>query len=260
MASASVSAAPTLYSVSSNGNDHLYRIDAMTGVATDLGLIAFGDAEGLAFANSSLYAIGGSVPEFWNITTPPGILVGSTGPRNGIDAGLDFNVASGVMYNMNSDIGLGSLYTINLATGAATLVGSDKVFIDGFAIDASGNAFGIDGAFSDSLYSVNLATGAATLIGSLGIGIDDQFGLAFTEGTLYGISDSGDIYTLNTATGAATLLSSTTCGGLACSGWEGLAAQQQQVPEPGTLALFGLALLGLVYGQSSRRRYSLVNT
>lgn len=193
------SAAPVLYSVQSNGNDRLYSIDAATGVATDLGLVSFNDAEGLAFAGNTLYGIGGAVNEFWNVTTPPGTLVGGTGTRDGTDAGLDYNSVSGTMYHINGIAGGSWLYTIDLATGAATLVGSTSVFIDGLAIDAAGNAFGIDGIFSDSLYSIDLGTGAVTLIGELGLGnISVQFGLTFAEGLLYGLSSAGSLYTFNT--------------------------------------------------------------
>jgi len=213
-------ASPVLYSVQSNGDDHLYSIDAATGVATDLGRLAFGDAEGLAFAGSTLYAVGGSTQELWNITTPPGVLVGATGTRNGIDAGLDFDNRSGTMYNLNGDQGTSSLYTINLATGAATLVGSNGVFGDGFAVGPTGSAYAIDGIFTDSLYGIDLLTGAASLIGNLGLGdISVQFGLTFgDDGALYGLDSNGNLYRLNTSTGAATLVATTTCGGNACSG------------------------------------------
>jgi hypothetical protein len=249
-----LASAATLFSVRSNENNHLYSIDAATGIATDLGLIAFDDAEGLSFAGTTLYAIGGSVDEFWNITVPPGVLVGPTGPRVGTDAGLSYDVTTGTMYNINA-AATGALYTINLATGAATLVG-DSAAADGLGIDSSGNAFGIDGLITDSLYSIDLSTGDATLIGGLGLGdISLAFGLTFAEGTLYGLSDNGNIYSLNTSTGAATLVSSTTCGGVECAGWEGLAALQVlQLPEPGTLALVGIVLIGLVF--SGRKQHA----
>ena len=69
-------ASPVLYSVQSNGDDHLYSIDAATGVATDLGRLAFDDAEGLAFAGSTLYAVGGTAPvSYTHLTLPTSDLV-----------------------------------------------------------------------------------------------------------------------------------------------------------------------------------------
>jgi hypothetical protein len=74
-------AGPIAYSISSNGNDHLYQIDLATGVAIDLGAMSFGDAEGLEYANGTLYGIGGSTNQLWNLTTSPGTLIGETGTR-----------------------------------------------------------------------------------------------------------------------------------------------------------------------------------
>jgi outer membrane protein assembly factor BamB len=241
LSAAPVLAAPTGYSVRSNVDDHLYAIDLATGVAVDLGLIDFDDAEGLAFAGTQLYAIGGTEGEFWNITTPPGVLVGATGPRSGIDAGLDFDVTQNKMYNINTGGGeTSTLYEINIANGAATFVGSDTVFADGLAIDANGSAFAADFLFSDSLYSVNLTNGDLTLVGLLGIDVSVQDGLAFDPaGILYALTSDGEIYTLNTGSGQATFLAQVTLGGDEIGGFEGLAIQ---VPEPSSLLLATLGL------------------
>ncbi len=106
------------YSVMSNGNGHLYQIDLSTGAATDLGLVGFGDAEGLAFWNGRLLAIGGTVNELWDITTPPGSLIGATGTRVGIDAGLGTNPVTGKVYNYQGSVSTSGLYEVNPNTGA----------------------------------------------------------------------------------------------------------------------------------------------
>ncbi len=249
-----VSAGPIGYSVSSNGNDHLYRIDLATGVATDLGLVNFDDAEGLEWANGVLYGIGGTSNQLWNLTSPPGSLIGATGTRNGIDAGLGFNPATGIMYNMGGNSGASSLYTVDLGTGATTLVGSGTVFADNLAINASGNAYALDGIFDDSLYSVNLSTGAFALVGGLGLGdISSQFGSDFDPtGILWALSDAGEIYTINAGTGAAAFVAQVRLGsltGTTLSGFEGLAidtgAGGPEVPEPATYfsVVSGLAIV-----------------
>jgi hypothetical protein len=219
-----LSAAPFGYSVQSNGDDHLYLIDLATGVAVDLGALGFGDAEGLASDGVTLWAIGGTVEELWDITVPPGFKIGDTGARSWIDAGLAYNPADGKLYNLQGESPGGStLYEIDAATGAATLIGADPAFADGLAIDPSGVAYAVDGFSSEKLYTVDLATGALTEVGSLGVSAFSLFGLAFdASGQLWGINTAGDIYAFNTATGSATYVAQATVGGVAVNGFEGL--------------------------------------
>ncbi|MEW6252902.1 MAG: hypothetical protein AB1716_19875 [Planctomycetota bacterium] len=228
-------AQPIGYSVQSNGNDHLYQINLGTGQATDMGLVGLNDAEGVSFGpGGRLYAIGGTVEEFWNITAPPGVLVGATGTRNGIDAGLGYY--NGVMYNMQGDTGGSYLYTIDTNAGTATLVGRGTEFADNIAV-LNGVGYASDWIFDDSLYRVDLATGQFTLIGPLNVGnVSLQAGSDFFGNTLYTLTSDGRIFTVNTGTGAATFMAQVNIGG----NWEGLAI----VPEPAALGL--LALAGLL--------------
>jgi len=231
---------PYAYTIQSNGNDHLYRIDLASGEATDLGLMNFGDAEGMSFGpDGDLFAIGGTTAEFWNVSRAPGVLVGATGPRNGGDAGLDSY--NGVMYNLNGGIGASSLYRINTSTGAATLLGSNTIFADNLAIDGLGQAFAVDSITTDSLYSINLTNGAATLIGPLNVGnIIVQFGLSFSaDNTLWAIASDGKYYTINTSTGAATQRGQVTIGGTNASGFEGFAIDRTSAFTKMDLPAFG---------------------
>ena len=249
-------AGPIGYSVASNYDDHLYSIDLATGVATDLGLVSFGDAEGLEFVGTTLYAIGGSTDELWDITTAPGSKVGDTGDRIGVDAGLGYDATTGTLYNVNGDGSGSGLYQVNAAAGTASLVGSSSTYLDGLAITPGGVAYAADFVFSDSLYTVNLSTGTPTLVGSLAIGaVNARTGLGYdaASSTLYALTDGSAIYTLNTSTGAATLVSNVTYQGQTIAGFEGLAIPGADViPEPTTVALLAGGLLALV----RRRRRS----
>lgn len=259
-------AGPIGFSVRSEGNDHLYRIDLLMGVATDLGLVGpvtGSDFEGLAFVGSQLYAIGtGTVTnhQLWNITEPPGFRVGRTRIEGqGVDAGLDYDARTGTLYAYEGSYGYGALYSIDPATGVAknidpdtgvaVPIGRNKQFADGLAIDQTGQAFVIDGIFSDSLYRLNLSTGAVLSVGSLGFASNSNFGLSFDpSGILWGLNRLGEIYQISTATGAATQIANVTLNGTRLAGFEGLAV----VPEPAFLTLFVIGLAGL--GFTQRRR------
>jgi hypothetical protein len=214
--------APYGYSVRSNVDDHLHRIDLPTGVATDLGAVGFTDAEGIASDGVTLWAIGGTVNELWDITTPPGFKIGDTGTRERVDAGLAYDSTTGKLYNLQGDNGGSTLYEINPTTGAATQIGTDTHFGDGLAINSSGVAYTADLIFSAKLYSVNLTTGAFTEVGDLGLG-NGQLGLGFdASDNLWGVGSDGDVYSINTGTGAATVVAQTTLGGSPIDGFEGL--------------------------------------
>jgi hypothetical protein len=215
---------PFAYSVQSNGNGHLYRIDLGSGAVADLGLCGLTDLEGLSFGpNGDIFGLGGSSPNpLWNVSLPPGSAIGNTN-LSGIDAGLDY--FNGNLYAMSGTTGSGALYRINPATAASTLIGTSTTYADNIAIDGLGNAYAVNVLASpDDLYSVNLSTGAFTLIGSLGVDIPGQLGTSFdAQNRLWAVSSGGAIYTINTSTGVATDRGSTTLAGIAISGFEGLA-------------------------------------
>ncbi|RZK74123.1 MAG: DUF4394 domain-containing protein, partial [Pedobacter sp.] len=133
--------------------------------------------------------------------------------------GLSWNRANNTMYASSANAAgtTGTLYTVNLTTGALTVVGT----MTGMAlpiwleIDNSGNAFAAD-ITTDKLYSINLATAAATEVGNLGVNIqfaqDADFNTSNNVLYMAGYLGAGasNIYTVNTATGAATLVGPTT--------------------------------------------------
>jgi hypothetical protein len=124
---------------------------------------------------------------------------------------------------VNADIPIaGNLYTINLASGTATLVGAIRlagkpIGITGMAVHPkSGVFYGITSEQSPhharSLVTLDPATGAASLVGELGVAGSD---IAFDQqGTLYmWLPASTQIGTVNTSTAAVAPLGKPGPGG-----------------------------------------------
>jgi hypothetical protein len=134
------------------------------------------------------------------------------------------------------------LLTINLATGAASIVGP----LGAAGRDTSGLTFLPDGRLLgvalagglDRLIEINPMTGAAFTIGVLGpnVGLPSVGGLEFDadSGILY-YSDASNLYSVNVTSGAATLI-----GAHGVTEMSGLAAA---VPEPVGLALLASSLM-----------------
>jgi hypothetical protein len=127
------------------------------------------------------------------------------------------------------DMVTGNLYSINLATGATTLVGatSSALVPAGCSFEASltGSAnvlyytIGSTGvgtsctAFTDTLYQIDPTNGTTTTIGPVtvsGSGVNAFVGSTFVGGTLYGFTSDGKEYAINPATGVATVPANTT--------------------------------------------------
>jgi hypothetical protein len=94
----------------------------------------------------------------------------------------------------------GQLGTVDVATGAAVVIGNMGHVMTDIAFDPSGNLWGVDGA---SLYMIDATTAAATLVGGTNTGFINS--LVFgSNGTLYAAGSS--LFTLNTSTGNGSLV------------------------------------------------------
>lgn len=141
-------------------------------------------------------------------------------------SGLDFQPDTGVLFASAGGGSSGNLYTVNLATGAATLVGATGFSkVPGLVFEANGTLYGSadvtgNNNASDGLIGIDPVTGGGTLIGvydSIGpdtIGGIDSLAIHPVTGVLYGmggVHDSlgnflgGDsVFQINKQTGAAT--------------------------------------------------------
>jgi len=167
---------------------------------------------------SKAYAIS-DANAFVSINTTTGVAtpIGTaTAPPGGQSySGMAWDYTTGTMYVLSGTTGAATLHTINLATGATTVVApvtvAGAIFINLLAHPTTGQLYAVDIA-ADNLYAINRTTGAATLIGPLGLTLNFAQGADFDNDTGVGylcgyIGDGVNaVASLNLTTGEATVV------------------------------------------------------
>jgi len=159
---------------------------AFTLVAT-LGLSAHAQAAPLLFGADGS---GGNPSTLFIIDGATGAVVSTVGPIGFAVTGLAFDPTTGALYGTTAGASADEtlLLTIDVATGAGTVVGSFGVGpgpMADIAFDPAGNLYGWREPLADDLYRIDKTTGAATLVGDSGL-ITAQSGLA--------IDAAGNVY------------------------------------------------------------------
>jgi len=251
-----------LYSVSEvNASTSLIGSTGLLGIVDDMQfapngiLYGFTDAGPTNLGTPSLYTI--------NPNTAAVSLVGPLNPTAFVfEGGLTF-APDGTAYAMNmGSNGSTALFTINLATGAATSLGvvSGANDINGLAYRSDGMLIGLDDN-SNSLLVINpgtltastLAATPTTVGGVGGMTVDNGIGYYATGGPGASPSGSDSLYSFDLFTGASTFIGDL---GFADKGLSGLAAGSVSttVPEPGSLLLLGSGLALLRVFSRPRRK------
>jgi hypothetical protein len=241
--------AAIIYSTGSNGTT-LITVDSTNGATTTIGPTGHTGTHTAAFS-------------------PGGILFGATEYPSSTNRFGSYNLSSGVftatglagwgvgetqMLAMEVSAGgtvygggrtTGGFFTINPATGQATLVGTHAIVnVGDFAFSTGGTLYAVNNA--DQLYTINPATGASTLVAAIsGLANADAIGsLAFDGSKLIAISynltaTETRMYSVNPATAAATFIAFVNQSGV----WGG-----DVIPEPTALAsvcMFAVSALAL---------------
>ena len=143
-----------------------------------------------------------------------------------------------------------NLYSLNLGTGACTLIGgmTGATLVIDIAADAAGRLYGHDIGL-DALLSIDPTTGAATVIGTHGLaanfaqGMDFDWSTNTLYATIYTGGGTGQFVSWDTTTGAVTTIVDT-----GAAGWnmEMEMSVRSLVPAPGAAGvLAGMGLLAL---------------
>ncbi len=173
-----------------------------------------GDFVGRDF--SQVYVIDYTLNQLHTLDTSTGAdtTIGACNPISGQLWTGATGTADGTLYASSTDGSSSYLYTVNIDTGATTVVGqitNASTIID-IAINADGQMYGVD-VSSDSLVQINPVTGAGAVIGLIGFDADYAQGMDFEEvsGVLYlaaynATTSRGELRIANTSTGNSVLV------------------------------------------------------
>ena len=158
--------------------------------------------------NPHIVAVDSARPLFEvNIATGAKTQFGTVSANAGTCGGLAVGAANTVYLTSTS---LDSLFTLDLPTGTATLVGAygdPAIVMHGLEyVAATDTLYGLS-SHNNGLYNINKTTGVATLIGTSTLTSFTNLGWNSATGVMYATNSGTDsLYTINLANGAATLI------------------------------------------------------
>lgn len=178
--------------------------------------------------NGRVYMADG-VNNMWEVDPATGDILDSytiTQPPDGETyVGFAVDPTDGVVYAASTNVVTSTLFTVDLTTGAATVVGkiTNSPAMIAIAVDGAGDLYGYD-IVNDEFLRIDKTTGAGTVIGPIGFDANFGQGMAYDPATdtiyLTAFNNGAfraELRSVDVTTGATSLLGllgSTTPGGL----------------------------------------------
>ena len=202
--------------------DSFFTLDPATAGGTLVGAtgaaitgLAIHPITGTLYGSTGSIALGGQTIGTKSLvtidpTTGAATEIGAFNTLNGKTlADLSFDPLTGILYGWEAG-GAGDLYTVDITTGMAALVGESTLSAqqgNGLAFDAAGNLFLASDTDAGVLRSVNKLTGLTTDIVTMNGAGSSLGALAFDGPTLYGVTRSdGELVTIDPVTGNITVI------------------------------------------------------
>jgi hypothetical protein len=241
--------ADTLYFVN-DANHDLYSIDPNTQSVTDIGNMGI-DGSNFTFgdltydsANSTMYYSGGRGDDnvyTVNLTTGAATLVGADNVDDMFALGYD--PATNSLYGGAAG---GSFGSISMANGVFTFIGGTGAYNEGLTYDTlTGQMILSNDA---NIYSIDVATGATTLLGSPGLGNDNGITFDALRNVFWDYNYNGQLFEIDASTYG--VLNTYNPGPGEVSS---IAYVPTSTPEPATVAVLGVGLLGFLRRRKNSR-------
>jgi len=236
----------------------LYKVSETNATFTPVGSTGITQFAEIEFApNGTLYGFTAGTAQLYSINpaTAAAIPIGSLGLNFVYEGGLAFS-PSGTAYGSNAvDQDHDTLFTINLNTGAATVIGTltGAHDLNGLAYRSDGKLIGLD-RVTNSLLVIDPTTMAFSTLAVVPTTVGDIGGMTVDGGVGYyntagPVSGSNDLYSFDLSTGASTLIGAFSPDDR--TGISGLAATPS-VPEPAPLVLLA-SVAGILFYFRRRR-------